>query len=59
MTVLDDFAAPTNGIYAVYAQRKHLPVRLRLWIDFIKTQYADAAHWSGDGAQAAGQVPAA
>ncbi len=59
VTVLDDFAAPTNGIYAVYAQRKHLPVRLRLWIDFIKTQYADAAHWSGDGAQAAGQVPAA
>jgi len=59
VTVLDDFAAPTNGIYAVYAQRKHLPVRLRLWIEFIKTEYADAAHWSGDGTQAAGHVPAA
>ena len=25
--VLEDFAAPANGIYAVFAQRKHLPDR--------------------------------
>lgn len=47
VTVLDDFCAPPNGIYAVFAQRKHLPLRVRLWIDFLKLTYADAAYWSG------------
>ncbi|MBU6436504.1 MAG: LysR family transcriptional regulator, partial [Betaproteobacteria bacterium] len=27
VTVLDDYAAPPNGIYAVFPQRKHLPLR--------------------------------
>ncbi|MGC4061800.1 MAG: LysR family transcriptional regulator [Aquabacterium sp.] len=48
VSVLDEFAAPPNGIYAVFAQRKHLPLRLRLWIDFIKDAYGDAAYWSRD-----------
>jgi DNA-binding transcriptional LysR family regulator len=43
--VLDDFAAPPNGIYAVFPQRKHLPLRVRLWIDFIKHSYGDPAYW--------------
>ena len=47
VSVLDDFAAPPNGIYAVFAQRKHLPLRLRLWIDFIKHTYGDPAYWTG------------
>jgi len=46
VSVLDAYAAPPNGIYAVFAQRKHLPLRLRLWIDFIKAEYADPAHWA-------------
>jgi DNA-binding transcriptional LysR family regulator len=46
VSVLDDVAAPPNGIYAVFAQRKHLPLRLRLWIDFIKETYGDPAYWS-------------
>ena len=45
VSVLDEFAAPPNGIYAVFAQRKHLPVRLRLWIDFLKQAYADPGYW--------------
>jgi DNA-binding transcriptional LysR family regulator len=40
VSVLDDFAAPPNGIYAVFPQRKHLPLRVRLWVDFLKAQYA-------------------
>jgi DNA-binding transcriptional LysR family regulator len=51
VSVLDDFAAPPNGIYAVFAQRKHLPLRVRLWIDFLKHCYADATYWKA--AQAA------
>ena len=47
VSLLDDFAAPPNGIYAVFAQRKHLPLRVRLWIDFLKLCYGDAAYWRG------------
>jgi len=45
VSVLDDYAAPPNGIYAVFAQRKHLPLRLRLWIDFLKAAYGDPGYW--------------
>ena len=38
--VLEQFAAPPNGIYAVFPQRKHLPLRVRLWIDYLKQQFA-------------------
>ena len=43
--VLADFAAPPNGIYGVFPQRKHLPLRLRLWIDFLKHHYSLPATW--------------
>jgi DNA-binding transcriptional LysR family regulator len=43
--LLQDFAAPPNGIYAVFAQRKHLPLRVRLWVDYLKTQYARPGFW--------------
>lgn len=44
--VLADFAAPANGIYAVFPQRKHLPLRVRLWIDFLKHSYGRPDFWS-------------
>jgi DNA-binding transcriptional LysR family regulator len=46
-SVLDDFAAPPNGIYALFPQRKHLALRVRLWIDFLKHEYGRAAYWAG------------
>ena len=46
VVVLDEFAAPPNGIFAVFPQRKHLPLRVRLWIDFIKHSYGDPAYWA-------------
>jgi DNA-binding transcriptional LysR family regulator len=46
VSVLDGFAAPPNGIFAVFPQRKHLPLRVRLWIDFLKHTYGDPAYWS-------------
>lgn len=45
--VLEAFAAPPNGIYAVFPQRKHLPLRVRLWIDFLKHHYGDNSYWQG------------
>jgi DNA-binding transcriptional LysR family regulator len=46
-TVLSDFDAPPNGIYAVFPQRKHLPLRVRLWIDFLKHSYGQPEFWGG------------
>ena len=45
--VLKDFDAPPNGIYAVFPQRKHLPLRVRLWIDFLKHHYSQPEFWAG------------
>ncbi|MBX3655947.1 MAG: LysR family transcriptional regulator [Ramlibacter sp.] len=45
VAVLEEFAAPPNGIYAVFPQRKHLPLRVRLWIDFLKHHYGQAEFW--------------
>ena len=47
VTVLDDYAAPPNGIYAVFPQRRHLALRVRLWIDFLKHHYGQADYWAG------------
>lgn len=45
VSVLDDHAAPPNGVFAVYAQRKHLPLRVRAWVEFLRTRYADSGYW--------------
>jgi DNA-binding transcriptional LysR family regulator len=45
--LLENFAAPPNGIFAVFAQRKHLPLRVRLWIDHVKQAYGNASYWRG------------
>jgi DNA-binding transcriptional LysR family regulator len=43
--VLQDFAAPENGIFALYAQRKHSPARLRAWLDHLRACFEDPAQW--------------
>jgi DNA-binding transcriptional LysR family regulator len=45
VSVLDSFAAPPNGIYAVFPHARHLALRVRLWIDFLKHSYGDAGYW--------------
>ena len=45
--VLEAFSAPPNGIYVVFPQRKHLPLRLRLWMDYLKHHYGQASFWRG------------
>ncbi|MDT7834003.1 LysR family transcriptional regulator [Aquabacterium sp. OR-4] len=47
--VLERFASPPNGIYAVLPQRKHLPLRVRLWIDHLKQCYGDPGYWRAPG----------
>ena len=53
VAVLEDFAAPANGIYAVFPQRKHLPLRVRLWIDFLKHHYGQPGFWHSGAASPA------
>jgi DNA-binding transcriptional LysR family regulator len=45
VTVLDGFAAPGNDIYAVFAQRRHLPLRIRAFVDFLRHAYAQTDYW--------------
>jgi DNA-binding transcriptional LysR family regulator len=46
VSVLDDFAAPPNGIYAVFPHARHLPLRVRLWVDFLRQAWADTQYWA-------------
>ncbi|WP_036166703.1 LysR family transcriptional regulator [Massilia sp. 9096] len=43
--VLDDFAAPGNDIHAVFAQRRHLPLRIRVFVDFLRHAYSRPDYW--------------
>ncbi len=45
VTVLDEFAAPGNDIHAVFAQRQHLPLRIRAFVDFLRRAYAQPDYW--------------
>jgi DNA-binding transcriptional LysR family regulator len=45
--VLTDHAAAPNGVYAVFPRARHLPLRVRLWIDFLKAIWGDPQYWNG------------
>jgi DNA-binding transcriptional LysR family regulator len=44
-SVLDAWQAAPMGIFAVFPQRRHMPLRLRLFIDFLKETYSHPAYW--------------
>ena len=44
-SVLDNWQAPPMGIYAVFPQRRYLPLRVRLFIDLLKENYARPSYW--------------
>ena len=46
VTVLDDFRAPDNAIHALFPQRRHLPLRVRMFIDHLKHTYGAPAYWA-------------
>jgi DNA-binding transcriptional LysR family regulator len=49
VTLLDAFAAPPMGIYAVFPQRKRLALRVRMFVDFLKNSYGNPAYWGEEG----------
>lgn len=50
VTVLDEFALPHYDIMAVYPQQRHLPAKVRLFIDHLKQIYAQRGYWGGASA---------
>lgn len=46
VSVLDEFAAPPTGIYAVFPQRKYLPLRVRLLVDHLRHCYGNPDYWA-------------
>ncbi|OXR49615.1 MULTISPECIES: LysR family transcriptional regulator [unclassified Pusillimonas] len=45
VTVLDEFAAPPNGIFALMPERRHIPPRLQVFTDMLKVTYAQTSYW--------------
>lgn len=45
VSVLDDWAAPPVGIYAVFPERRHLPLKVRAFVDLLKDAYARKDYW--------------
>ena len=45
MEVLPKFAAQGTDIYAVYPDRKFLPAKVRLFIDFMKRSFGEPPYW--------------
>jgi len=45
VTVLDEFAVPGNNVYAVYAERRLLPAKVKFFIDFLRKTFGDPPYW--------------
>ncbi|MEJ7808593.1 MAG: LysR family transcriptional regulator [Telluria sp.] len=45
ITVLDEFALPQYDIMAVYPQQRHLPAKVRFFIDMLREIYAGKDYW--------------
>ncbi|WP_137175831.1 LysR family transcriptional regulator [Massilia sp. HP4] len=46
ITVLDEYALPDYDIMAVYMQQRHLPARVRSFIDMLRQVYAAPGYWT-------------
>ncbi|QJE02541.1 LysR family transcriptional regulator [Massilia forsythiae] len=49
VALLEQHAAPGNDIHAVFAQRRHLPLRIRAFVDFLRHAYAQPDYWGAVG----------
>ncbi len=45
VTVLDEYALPQYDVMAVYPQQRHLPAKIRFFIDALKATYAEPGYW--------------
>ncbi len=45
VTVLDEFALPAYDILAVYPQQRHVPAKVKFFIQHLKSIYARSGYW--------------
>jgi DNA-binding transcriptional LysR family regulator len=45
LTVLDEFSVPGNNVYAVYAERRLLPAKVKFFIEFLRRTFGDPPYW--------------
>ena len=45
VTVLDDYALPAYDILAVYPQQRHLPAKVRFFIEYLKKTFSKPNYW--------------
>ncbi|MCB2018155.1 MAG: LysR family transcriptional regulator [Hydrogenophaga sp.] len=45
VTVLEEYALPAYDILAVYPQQRHLPAKVRFFIEHLKKTYARPGYW--------------
>lgn len=45
VTVLDKYEAPPTAIHAVMPQRRHVPPRVRAFVDFVADRLGDPPPW--------------
>lgn len=45
LSVLDEYAAPANGIFALLPERKHLPLRVKVFVDMLRQAFAPINAW--------------
>ncbi len=45
ITVLDEYALPDYDIMAVYPQQRHLPAKIRFFIEMLRSVYSETGYW--------------
>jgi DNA-binding transcriptional LysR family regulator len=46
VTVLDEFALPDYTIMAVYPQQRHVPAKVRFFVEYLRTVYGEDGYWN-------------
>lgn len=54
VSVLDAYAAPANGIFALMPERKHLPLRVKVFVEMLRQAFAPIDAWVRRGPPARG-----
>ena len=54
VTVLDEFALPEYDILAIYPGQRHVPAKVRLFVEHLKRTYGQADYWLRDEAAPGG-----
>lgn len=57
VTVLDDYAVPEHGVYAMYAERRHVSPKVRAFVDFLVGAFRDLRDWTPPSSTAPALAP--